>query len=186
MPEDHANTTVLVTGASGFIGLHCVLQLLQAGYRVRGTVRSQGRADEVRETMEANVDVADRLEIVEADLTRDEGWADAVHGCSYVLHVASPFPSRTPVHEDELIKPAKDGTLRVLEAAADAGVKRVVITSSLAAVSGGIPSMTHASSPRTTGRSSSASSWPRSCLGPPRSVFHGSTCATSRAHTSPR
>ncbi|MGB5545548.1 MAG: SDR family NAD(P)-dependent oxidoreductase [Polyangiales bacterium] len=139
MPEDHANTTVLVTGASGFIGLHCVLQLLQAGYRVRGTVRSQGRADEVRETMEANVDVADRLEIVEADLTRDEGWADAVHGCSYVLHVASPFPSRTPVHEDELIKPAKDGTLRVLEAAADAGVKRVVITSSLAAVSGGHP-----------------------------------------------
>ena len=136
MPEDHANNTVLVTGASGFIGLHCVLQLLQEGYRVRGTVRSQGRADEVREAM-ANVDVGDRLEIVEADLTRDEGWADAVHGCSYVLHVASPFPNRTPEHEDELIKPAKEGTLRVLRAAADAGVKRVVLTSSLAAVSGG-------------------------------------------------
>lgn len=141
MPEDHANTTVLVTGASGFIGLHCVLQLLQQGYRVRGTVRSQARADEVREAMEANIDVelSDRLEVVEADLTRDEGWADAVRGCTYVLHVASPFPNRTPEHEDELIKPAKEGTLRVLKAAAEAGVKRVVLTSSLAAVSGGHP-----------------------------------------------
>jgi dihydroflavonol-4-reductase len=141
VPEDHANTTVLVTGASGFIGLHCVLQLLQQGYRVRGTVRSQARADEVREAMEANVDVdlGDRLEIVEADLTQDEGWADAVRGCSYVLHVASPFPNRAPEHEDELIKPAKEGTLRVLKAAADAGVKRAVLTSSLAAVSGGHP-----------------------------------------------
>jgi nucleoside-diphosphate-sugar epimerase len=141
MPEHHANTTVLVTGASGFIGLHCVLQLLQQGYRVRGTVRSQARADEVREAMEANaaVDLGHRLEIVEADLTRDEGWADAVRGCTYVLHVASPFPNRAPEHEDELIKPAKEGTLRVLKAAANAGVKRVVVTSSLAAVSGGHP-----------------------------------------------
>jgi dihydroflavonol-4-reductase len=141
MPEDHANTTVLVTGASGFIGLHCVLQLLQQGYRVRGTVRSQARADEVREAMAAHagIDLGDRLELVEADLSRDEGWADAVRGCSYVLHVASPFPNRAPEHEDELIKPAKEGTLRVLRAAADAGVKRVVLTSSLAAVSGGHP-----------------------------------------------
>jgi dihydroflavonol-4-reductase len=141
MPEDHANTTVLVTGASGFIGLHCVLQLFQQGYRVRGTVRSQARADEVRETMEAHagVDLGDRLEIVEADLTRDEGWADAMRGCSYVLHVASPFPNRAPEHEDELIKPAKEGTLHVLKAAAEAGVKRVVLTSSLAAISGGHP-----------------------------------------------
>jgi nucleoside-diphosphate-sugar epimerase len=141
MPEDHANTTVLVTGASGFVGLHCLLQLLQQGYRVRGTVRSQARANEVREAMEANadVDLGDRLEIVEADLTRDDGWADAVRGCTYVLHVASPFPNRAPKHEDELIKPAKEGTLRVLKAAADAGVKRVVLTSSLAAVSVGHP-----------------------------------------------
>jgi nucleoside-diphosphate-sugar epimerase len=141
MPEDHANTTVLVTGASGFIGLHCVLQLLQQGYRVRGTVRSRARAAEVREAMEANADVdfGDRLEIVEADLTRDDGWADAVRGCTYGLHVASPFPNRAPEHEDELIKPAKEGTLRVLKASADAGVKRVVVTSSLAAVSGGHP-----------------------------------------------
>ena len=139
MSRDHANTTVLVTGASGFIGLHCVLQLLQQGYRVRGTVRSEARAEEVREAMERNVDVGDRLEIVEADLTRDEGWADAARGCTYVLHVASPFPNRVPEHEDELIKPAMEGTLRVLKAAADAGVQRAVVTSSLAAVSGGHP-----------------------------------------------
>ena len=139
MSRDHANTTVLVTGASGFIGLHCVLQLLQQGYRVRGTVRSEARAEEVREAMEPNVDVGDRLEIVEADLTRDEGWADAVRGCTYVLHVASPFPNQVPEHEDELIKPAMEGTRRVLKAAAEAGVQRVVVTSSLAAISGGHP-----------------------------------------------
>lgn len=139
MSHDHANTTVLVTGASGFIGLHCVLQLLQQGYRVRGTVRSEARANEVREAMERNVDVGDRLEIVEADLARDAGWADAARGCAYVLHVASPFPNQVPEHEDELIKPAMEGTLRVMKAAAAAGVQRVVVTSSLAAVSGGHP-----------------------------------------------
>ena len=139
MSRDHANTTVLVTGASGFIGLHCVLQLLQQDYRVRGTVRSEARAEEVREAMERSVDVGDRLEIVEADLTRDEGWADAARGCTYALHVASPFPNQVPEHEDELIKPAMEGTVRVLKAAANAGVQRVVVTSSLAAVSGGHP-----------------------------------------------
>jgi dihydroflavonol-4-reductase len=141
MSDDHANTTVLVTGASGFIGLHCVLQLLEQGYRVRGTVRNSGRAAEVREAMAVNAgaDALRRLELVEADLTRDEGWSDAVRGCTYVLHVASPFPNRVPQHEDELIKPAKEGTLRVLKAAAEAGVRRVVLTSSLAAVSGGHP-----------------------------------------------
>ena len=141
MPEDHANTTVLVTGASGFIGLHCVLQLLEEGYRVRGTVRSEARGDEVRKTMEANLgaDATRRLEIIQADLSRDDGWAEAVTGCTYVHHVASPFPNKIPDHEDELIKPAKEGTLRVLKAAADAGVRRVVLTSSLAAVSGGYP-----------------------------------------------
>ena len=139
MSRDHANTTVLVTGASGFIGLHCVLQLLQQGYRVRGTVRSEARASEVREAMDRNVDVGDRLEIVEADLTHDAGWADAARGCTYVLHVASPFPNQVPEHEDELIKPAMEGTRRVLKAAAEAGVHRVVLTSSLAAISGGHP-----------------------------------------------
>jgi dihydroflavonol-4-reductase len=139
MSRDQANTTVLVTGASGFIGLHCVLQLLQQGYRVRGTVRSEARANEVREAMERNVDVGDRLEIVEADLTCDAGWADAARGCTYVLHVASPFPNQVPEHEDALIKPAMEGTRRVLQAAAEAGVQRVVVTSSLAAISAGHP-----------------------------------------------
>ena len=141
MSDNPAKTVVLVTGASGFIGLHCVQQLLEQGYRVRGTVRSQARANEVRDAMAANVDTQalERLELVEADLTKDEGWAEAASGCTYVLHVASPFPNRTPEHEDELIKPAKEGTLRVLRAAADAGVRRVVLTSSLAAVSGGHP-----------------------------------------------
>lgn len=139
MSDNQGSTTVLVTGASGFIGLHCVLQLLQRGYRVRGTVRSDARAQEVREAMERNVEVGDRLEVVEADLTNDDGWADAVRGCTYVLHVASPFPNRAPEDEDELIKPAQEGTLRVLKAAADAGVQRVVVTSSLAAISGGHP-----------------------------------------------
>ena len=139
MSEDQGNTTVLVTGASGFIALHCVLQLLRQGYRVRGTVRTGSREAEVREAMEGNVDAGDRLEIVETDLTEDEGWADAVRDCAYVLHVASPFPNFVPDNEDELIKPAKEGTLRVLRAAADAGVRRVVLTSSLAAVSGGHP-----------------------------------------------
>lgn len=141
MSSDKGKPTVLVTGASGFIGLHCVLQLLEQGYRVRGTVRSEGRAHELRKAMEVNADadLAKQLEIVEADLTRDEGWADAMRGCTYVLHVASPFPSQTPEHEDELIRPAKEGTLRVLKAASDAGVERVVLTSSLAAVSAGHP-----------------------------------------------
>jgi dihydroflavonol-4-reductase len=141
MTEDHSHTTVLVTGASGFIGLHCVLQLLEQGYRVRGTVRNAGRADEVREAMVANVGsgATDRLELVEADLTQDDGWADAVRGCTYVLHVASPFPNRVPDDENELIKPAMEGTLRVLKAAEEAGVRRVVLTSSLAAVSSGHP-----------------------------------------------
>ncbi|MEM9727267.1 MAG: aldehyde reductase [Myxococcota bacterium] len=138
-PTDNADTWVLVTGASGFIGLHCALQLLQQGYRVRGTVRTEARANEVREAMEANAGASldGRLDLILADLTKDDGWADAVQGCKYVLHVASPFPNRTPDHEDELIKPAKEGTLRVLKAASDAGVQRVVLTSSLAAVSGG-------------------------------------------------
>ena len=141
MPQNHANTTVLVTGASGFIGLHCVHQLLEQGYRVRGTVRSVARANEVRDAMTASLgaDCAQRLELVEADLANDDGWDAAVAGCKYVHHVASPFPNNIPNDENELIKPAKEGTLRVLKAAAQAGVRRVVLTSSLAAVSSGHP-----------------------------------------------
>lgn len=127
-------TKVLVTGASGFIALHCTLQLLQNGYRVRGTLRTPSRADELRNALEDRVDAGDRLEFVTADLSDDAGWAEAVEGCRYVLHVASPFPREVPKDENELIVPAREGALRVLQAAADAGVERVVMTSSLAAV----------------------------------------------------
>jgi nucleoside-diphosphate-sugar epimerase len=127
--------TVLVTGGSGFVGAHCILALLDAGYAVRTTVRSLGREAEVRAMLEqAGTDAGDRLTFAQADLTSDDGWPEAVAGCDYVLHVASPFPSGVPKHEDELIIPAREGALRLLRAARDAGVKRVVLTSSFAAI----------------------------------------------------
>lgn len=138
MANDKSSTTVLVTGATGFIGTHCVLQLLDQGYRVRGTVRSVERAAQLPDTLAKHGADADRLELVEADLTRDEGWSEAVSGCRYVLHVASPIPRQPPDHEDDLVVPAREGTLRVLRAAAEEGVKRVVLTSSLAAVLYGV------------------------------------------------
>jgi nucleoside-diphosphate-sugar epimerase len=120
---------VLVTGGSGFIGAHCIKRLHEDGHRVRTTVRSLAREPEVREMVGDGP-----LEVVEADLTADDGWADAVAGCAYVLHVASPFPLGQPKHEDELIVPARDGALRVLRAAREAGVRRLVLTSSFAAI----------------------------------------------------
>ena len=126
---------VLVTGGSGFIGAHCILQLSAAGYRVRTTVRSLTREGEVRAMLKAGgADPGQALSFVAADLTSDAGWTEAAKGCDFVLHVASPFPPRSPKHEDELIIPAREGALRVLRAARDAGVKRVVMTSSFAAV----------------------------------------------------
>ena len=130
-----AGELVLVTGGSGFIGAHCILQLLQAGYQVRTTVRSLAREADVRAMLRTGgVDAGDRLSFVAADLTTDAGWPEAVAGCAYVLHVASPFPQSLPKHEDDLIVPAREGALRVLRAAHDAGVKRVVLTSSFAAI----------------------------------------------------
>jgi dihydroflavonol-4-reductase len=126
---------VLVTGGSGFIGAHCILQLLQAGHKVRTTVRSLSREAEVRAMLRTGgVDAGGNLSFAAADLTKDAGWSEAVTGCAYVLHVASPFPPSLPRHEDELIVPAREGALRVLKAARDAGVKRVVLTSSFAAI----------------------------------------------------
>ena len=133
MNEDNQSTTVLVTGASGYIAQHCVLQLLQQGYRVRGTLRSPAREEKLRATFARHVDAGDRLEFVAADLLSDEGWAEAAAGCRFVLHIAS--PARIPKDEDEVIIPARDGTKRVLRAAAGAGAQRVVLTSSLAAIS---------------------------------------------------
>ncbi len=128
------DSTVLVTGISGFVGLHTALALLREGYRVRGTLRSQKRAAPLREALARHTDVADRLELVDADLSSDDGWADAVRGCRFVHHIASPIPAELPRHEDELIVPAREGALRVLRAASEAGAQRVVMTSSLAAV----------------------------------------------------
>lgn len=133
-------TRVLVTGGSGFIGAHVVLRLLQDGYAVRTTVRSRRKVEVVRAMLATGgVDPGDALSFAEADLTRDPGWAEAIRGCRFVHHVASPFPSSVPDDEDELIRPAREGTLRVLRAARDAGVARVVLTSSFAAVGYGHP-----------------------------------------------
>jgi nucleoside-diphosphate-sugar epimerase len=126
---------VLVTGGSGFVGSHCILQLLAAGHAVRTTVRTLAREGDVRAMLrQGGADAGDRLTFVAADLTADAGWTDAAAGCELVLHVASPFPACPPRDEDQLITPARDGTLRVLRAARDAGVKRVVLTSSFAAI----------------------------------------------------
>jgi nucleoside-diphosphate-sugar epimerase len=122
-------STVLITGGSGFIGAHCIVAALAAGYSVRTTLRTPSRESEVRAMVGA--DANDALEFV---VTSDDGWGAAVAGCEAVLHVASPFALAVPEHEDELIVPARDGTLRVLEAARDAGVRRVVLTSSFAAI----------------------------------------------------
>lgn len=132
--------TVLVTGGSGFIAQHCILQLLEQGYTVRTTVRSAGREKSIRAALsEAGQPTGVNLSFVVADLTGDAGWAEAVAGCDYVLHVASPLPHVTPKNEDELLIPARDGTLRVLRAARPAGVKRVVLTSAFMAVGYGYP-----------------------------------------------
>ena len=126
---------VLVTGGSGFIGAHCIVQLLQAGYRVRTTVRSLKRKADVLAMVErGGYQPGDRLSFAQADLTADTGWPEAVAGCKYVLHVASPFPASSPADENDLIIPAREGSLRVLRAARDAGVHRVVLTSSFVAI----------------------------------------------------
>lgn len=131
---------VLVTGASGFLGGHCILQLLARGYDVRGTVRSARGIEAVRARIAAAAggDPGARLELAAADLGADAGWRAALEGCAYVLHVASPFPPAQPKTDDELVIPARDGAVRVVQAAAAAGVKRVVLTSSTAAVASGV------------------------------------------------
>jgi nucleoside-diphosphate-sugar epimerase len=128
-------STVLVTGGSGFIGSHCILQLLAGGHQVRTTVRSLSREADVRAMLKVGgAEPGNRLSFVEADLEKDAGWPEAAKGCEYVLHVASPFPATVPKDENELITPAREGTLRVLRAARDAGARRVVMTSSFAAI----------------------------------------------------
>ncbi|MBK8616484.1 MAG: NAD-dependent epimerase/dehydratase family protein [Anaerolineales bacterium] len=128
---------ILVTGASGFVALHTIIQLLQQGYKVRATLRTLSREAEVRETISKHVDINDNLEIITTDLMQDTGWDEAMKDIDYVLHIASPFPLFEPKHEDELIIPAVQGTLRVLRAAHKGNIKRVVQISSVAAVTAG-------------------------------------------------
>lgn len=130
-----SDKTVLVTGGSGFVAIHTILQLMTLGYKVRTTVRSSKSRDKVLEVLRyGGITTFDSLDFIEADLTEDKNWDSAVKGCSYVLHIASPIFLRIPEHEDEMIRPAVDGTLRVLKASRDAGVKRVVMTSNFGAV----------------------------------------------------
>jgi dihydroflavonol-4-reductase len=125
---------VLVTGGSGYIAGYCVAQLLNDGWSVRTTVRSLAKTKAVRASIDNIAPKASEIEFVEADLNSDAGWDRAVMGAQYVLHVASPVPLTDPKDDDELIRPARDGTLRVLSAARDAGVNRVVMTSSTSAI----------------------------------------------------
>ena len=132
--------TVLVTGGSGFIGGWCIVELLRRGYNVRSTLRSLDKVPAVRAAIAGEVDSdtidwSERLSFFAATLTNDAGWDEAVAGCDYVLHVASPLGTDRPRTQDDLIIPARDGALRALRAAAKAGVKRVVMTSSVSASS---------------------------------------------------
>lgn len=130
-----ANDLVLVTGGTGFIAQHCILALLEAGYRVRTTVRNLAREAEVRANLKVGgAEPGERLEVVKADLADDAGWGQAAAGCRFVLHGASPTPSGDQVSEEDWVRPAVDGNLRVLRAARDAGVSRVVLTSAFGAV----------------------------------------------------
>ena len=134
-----ADDLVLVTGASGFLATHVVQQLQQAGYRVRGTVRSTKNEDKVKPLRELCPDSKHPLELVEADLTQPDSWKAAVKDCTYVIHTASPFPAENPRNEDEVVKPAVEGALSVLRACSETEtVKRVVLTSSVAAVNNGM------------------------------------------------
>ena len=127
--------TVLVTGGSGFVGLHAIAQLLSKNYQVKATVRNAVKKDEVTETLKATGLVSlEDLSFVQADLSSDTNWTEAVKDCRYVLHVASPISTQNPADENEMICPAVEGALRVLKASSNAGVKRVVLLSSYGAV----------------------------------------------------
>lgn len=127
---------VLLTGITGYIGEHCAVELLKQGYEVVGTVRSLEKAESTRQSLSKLVST-DRLSFVKADLLSDDGWSEAMNGCTYVLHVASPFYMTEPKNEMEIITPAIEGTKRVIKAAKKANIKRMVLTSSIVAMVAG-------------------------------------------------
>lgn len=159
---------VLVTGANGFIGLHTTLRLLQLDYSVRATVRSEIQEKNICETLSKHLEIS-RLEFALADLLRDDGWQEAVHGCDFVIHTASPYPAQNPKDENELIIPAREGTLRVLRSAQKEGVKRVVMLSTIGAIYDG-----HEGENRTFDETD----W--SDLGKTRSIYHKSKTLAER------
>ena len=128
---------VLVTGGSGYIGLHCISLLLKEGYAVRTSLRSMKRKKEIQEALSGSIKNNESLEFCELDLMRDEGWDAAVKGCSYVLHVASPVYEKNMQDENSFIQPAKEGLLRALKPAVKYKIKRFVMTSSIAAITQG-------------------------------------------------
>ena len=131
-----ASDLILVTGASGFVGKWCVVKLLEKGYRVRGTIRSEAKAKQVRDTVAATVgaDTASRLELVQADILDDKGWPEAMAGVAAVMHVATAIRGDEPRDQSVVIRPAIEGTERVLRFTRDAGIKRFILTSSIATV----------------------------------------------------
>jgi nucleoside-diphosphate-sugar epimerase len=139
LDDDPRDSTVLVTGIGGFLAGHIAVQLLEQGYRVRGSLRHIDKSDAIRGELQSHSheDVAGNLSFVQADLDSDDDWAAAVMDCRYVIHTASPFPPGYPENERELIRTAHDGALRVLRAAHQARIKRVVMTSSVAATNHG-------------------------------------------------
>lgn len=127
---------VLVTGVSGYVGQHCAAELLKNGYAVKGSVRNLSKTDEVTTGIKKVIDTKGNLEYCELNLLKDEGWEEAMEDCDFVLHVASPFVIAEPKDENEMIKPAVEGTIRALKAAKKAGIKKVVLTSSTVAMAG--------------------------------------------------
>ena len=129
-----AGEKVLVTGASGFIAKHVIAELIRQGYQVQATLRDLSREEETWRAIGNAGATAGDVKFFPADLLDDDGWAEAMQGCTYLQHVASPFPLKNPRDPDEVIRPAREGAVRVLKAAKEAGVKRVVLTSSVVAI----------------------------------------------------
>ena len=130
------NKKVLLTGISGYIANHCAVELLKNGYSVRGSLRNISKSEKIVNAIKKEVDPKDNLEFCELNLLNDKGWDDAAKGCGFVMHVASPFINMEPKDENEYIRPAVDGTMRALKAAKSAGIKRVVLTSSMVSMLG--------------------------------------------------